>query len=249
MSLASEHPALKDPTTPDVQGLSVGALMREINLRERPGWVLRAMMNALDKKRQALGLGWSRPWNKVGMTIFRANRHVIGQDRELLRGAMEAVREFAPEPLLSLPFIEDLFADPALMAYTFYHNRESGGAFYEGLTVSFGRQVPDDRSKRDRIDLILEDRRVDGRVDRRVDLARIIVCPWASYGVDRDHQRYEQCTLSTEERACFDAVYREGVAAYRLWKDDDSRRWFHWSSAFIDYFSPRATVPANSAFD
>lgn len=246
------------PLAPDTQvpgttsvaseGLSLNGLMREINLRERPAWVLRMLMSALDKKRQALGLGWSRPWNKAGMTVFAAHRHGPTTDGTRLHPAMHAVREYAPEPLLSLPFIEDLFSDPGLMAYTFYHNRESGGAQYEGLTVSFGRHVPEDRSKRDRVDLILEDRRVGASVDGRVDLVRIIVCPWSSYGVDRDHQRYEQCDLSEEEQSCFDRVYRDCIETYHAWKDDETRTWTHWSAAFIDHFGPRSFVPQGTSF-
>lgn len=247
MPITPEIPALVDSKL-ETEQVSLGALMREINMRERPAWVLRMLMNALDKRRQARGLGWSRPWNKMGMTIFRSHRHIVAQDLPLLGGAMEAIREFAPEPLFSLPFVEDLFADPALMAFTFFHNRESGGAQYEGLTVSFGRHVPEDRSKRDRVDLILEDRRVDGRVDGFVDLARIIVCPWSCYGIDRDHQRYEQCEFLDAERRCFDAIYRAFVESYHAWKDDESRQWTHWSAAFIDYFGPRTFVPQGTSF-
>lgn len=228
--------------------LSLGTLMREINLRERPSWVLRVLMQALEKKRQARGLGWSRPWNKIGMTVFRAHRHVLATDGAVLHGAMEAMRDFAPEPLLTLPFIEDMFGDPGLMAFTFYHNRESGGAQYEGLTVSFGRHVPDDRSKRDRIDLILEDRRMDGCVDGHVDLVRIIVCPWSTYGVDRDHQRFEQCEFTDDERVRFDAVYRGCIESYLAWKDDESRQWSHWSADYIDYFGARTFIPTGTSF-
>lgn len=247
MPLAPDSPVLHESAAAAEQ-LSLSALMREINLREKPVWVLRILMNALDKRRQARGLGWSRPWNKIGMTIFTAHRYQLDQDARRLAGAREAIREFAPEPLLSLPFIEDLFADPALMAYAFYHNRESVGAQYEGVTLSFGRHVPDDRTKRDRLDLILEDRRIDGRVDGDVDLARIIVCPWSSYGVDRDHQRYEQCEFTDDERARFNAVYREAAATYHEWKHDESHQWSHWSAALIDYFGVRTFVPQGTAF-
>lgn len=247
MPLASDTLVLNEQSI-DAEQLSLSTLMREINLRERPAWVLRVLMSALDKKRQARGLGWSRPWNKIGMTVFRAHRHVPESDGSSLHTAMETIREFAPEPLLSLPFINDLFADPALMAFTFYHNRESGGSQYEGLTVSFGRHVPEDRTKRDRVDLILEDRRVDGAVDGRVDLVRIIVCPWSSYGIDRDHQRLELCEFSEAERAQFDALYRECVATYLAWKDDESRQWSHWSNEFIDYFGPRTFIPQGTSF-
>jgi hypothetical protein len=237
-----------DEHSVDPEQLSLNTLMREINLRERPSWLLRVLMNALEKKRQARGLGWSRPWNKIGMTIFRTHRHVIASDAAVLHGAMEAIRDFAPEPLLTRSFIEDLFIDPEAMAFTFYHNRESGGAQYEGLTVSFGRHVPEDRSKRDRIDLILEDRRVDGRVDGHVDLVRVIVCPWSTYGVDRDHQRFEQCEFTDDERVRFDALYRDCIRTYHAWKEDESRQWSHWSASFIDYFGPRTFIPVGTSF-
>lgn len=247
MPLAPDMPLLDDARSAADQ-MSVGALMREINLRARPGWVLRMLMGALDRKRQALGLGWSRPWNKSGMNIFGAHRFRPAEDRLVLEAPMQAIRQYAPEPLLSLAFIEDLFADPALMAFAFYHNRESGGAHYEGLTLSFGRHVPEDRTKRDRLDLILEDRRVDGRVDGCVDLVRIMVCPWSTYGIDRDHQRYEQCDFSAEERCCFQRVYSDAVGNFHAWRHDESRQWTHWSAAFIDYFGPRAFVPEGSSF-
>lgn len=247
MHTAPELLALDEPMI-EPELLSINALMREINLRQRPVPELRSMMRILDKKRQARGLGWSRPWNKIGMTIFRTHRHLPGDESAGLRGAIETVRNYAPEPLLSRPFIDELFADPACVAYTFYHDREAGGASYEGLTVSFGRHAPDDRTKRDRIDLILEDRRVEGRVDGCVDLVRIIVCPWSSYGVDRDHFRHEQCEFSDAERAHFDALYRSGVGRYVAWKDDKVREWNHWSTAYIPYFGSRLSIPVGTSF-
>jgi len=237
-----------DAESIDPEQLSLNTLMREINLRERPFWLLRLLMNALEKKRQARGLGWSRPWNKNGMTVFRSHRHFVAGEETRLLSAMRAVRDLAPEPLLTLPFIDDLFADPSLMVFTFYHNRESGGVQYEGLTVSFGRHVPEDRSKRDRIDLILEDRRIDGRVDGRVDLARVIVCPWSGYEADRGHQLREIIQPSGMQRERIDSLYAECIANYHAWKDVEARQWSHWSATFIDYFGPRRFIPLGSSF-
>lgn len=232
----------------DADELSLGTLAGQVDPRGQPAWEVQVMMQALEKRCQARGQGWWRPWNKTGMTIFRAHRHVFPGDADVLHGAMEAIRDFAPEPLLTLPFIEDVLRDPALTAFTFYHNRESGGAQYEGLTVSFGRPAPDDASRRDRVDLILEDCRVDGRVDGHVDLARIIVCPWSTYGIDRDHQRFEQCEFTDDEQVRFDALYRGGVGTFHAWRHDESRQWSHWSADYLEFFGPRTFVPLGTSF-
>jgi len=232
----------------DVDHPSLESLVREVRDHERPAWELRVLVQALEKRCRAHGAGWTRPWNRNGMAIFRADRLTPIVDAAALHATIETIREFAPEPLLSLPFIDDLAADPALMAFVFYHNRESGGAQYEGLTISLGRPAPGEPARRDRLDLILEDRRIDGRVDGRVDLVRILVCPWSSYGIDRDHQRLELCEFSDAERARFDAEYRRWVGAFHAWEHDAARRWAHWSAEYVEFFSPRTFVPAGTSF-
>jgi len=53
-----------DETSIQPSELSISTLMREIGLQSRPHWLLVKMMNALERKRQAKGFGWSRAWNK-----------------------------------------------------------------------------------------------------------------------------------------------------------------------------------------
>lgn len=48
------------------------------------------------------------------------------------------------------------------MAFTFYHNHWLGEDRFEGLTLSLGRKVPGDKTKRDRPDPILEDKLAGG---------------------------------------------------------------------------------------
>ena len=64
-----------DPKSLAVEELSMAALTREISLRERPAFALRAMMNALERRRVSQRLGWSRPWNKRALVVFRS--HVL----------------------------------------------------------------------------------------------------------------------------------------------------------------------------
>lgn len=229
--------------------LSLGTLMRELNLKKRPSWLLRRMMNALEDRRRKLGLGWSRPWNKEGLNVFRTHKVLPGRDGEFLSrvGAfLEAYRESLPAS--AWEFSRELLADPGLMAFVFYHNHGDRDGEHEGLTVSLGRKCAEDAGKRDRLDIILEDRRENGAVDGVVDRLRIYSCPWSEYGSERRPQLFEEGSadgLHLERRQGF---YQGQVDAYRLWRDDPARQWSHWSIDYIDYFGPRSFIPRGSRF-
>jgi hypothetical protein len=162
--------------------LSMGTLMREINLRNKPSRILQMLMGHLENKRMEKKLGWSRPWNKVGVTTFRTHKIRIQEDTRFL----EKIRKTLMPVLVQigenyLNFAREFLSDPNLMAFVFYHNRQQGLDWYEGVTLSFGRRVPSDRNKRDRIDLILEDKRENGKVDNLPDRIRIIVNPFSNW--------------------------------------------------------------------
>lgn len=230
--------------------LSVPALMRELNLQNRPSWVLVKLMNALEQKRQRKGLGWSRAWNKYGLTVFRTHIQRVEEDQDYF------------EPLLPLlnsllacastdyrDFVEDLLNDPGRMAFTFYHNHTTeNGRQYEGLTVSLGRKVPSDRTKRDRLDIVLEDQRENGRVDGRVDRLRVYVCPWATYADGRRFFLADRAAMDGSDDERVQAFYQRCVDRYHVWKNDESRQWSHWSVRYIDYFGPRTFIPQGSSF-
>lgn len=232
-----------------VEELSEPALMRELNLQQRPNWLLRQIMNALEKKRQAKGLGWSRAWNKYGLNVFRTHVQDVRADADYFRPVdplLALLLAAAPTPYQR--FVDELLADPALLVFTFYHNHAAADGQCEGLTISFGRKVASDPGKRDRLDLILEDRRVDGRVDGRLDRIRLHVCPWSEYQHEKAHFALE---LRPPDAATFtpaQALYENCVRAYHVWKGDETRQWSHWSARYIDYFGPRAFIPVGSSF-
>ncbi len=230
--------------------ISMPAMMRELTLQRKPPGLLVKLMNALEQKRQRKGIGWSRAWNKYGMKVFRTHTQRCDQDDDYFAPVMTLLNHFltsAPESYRS--FVADLLCDPSRMAFTFYHNHSAPeGRQYEGLTISLGRRVPDDSSKRDRLDIVLEDERVDGAVDGRVDRLRIYVCPWATYGEDRTFYAWDQCSFSRAEVGLVEACYRECVSRYDSWKSDESRQWSHWSVRYIDYFGPREFIPQGSSF-
>ena len=232
-----------------VDELSLPALMRELNLQQRPNWILRKLMNALEQKRQGKGMGWSRAWNKYGLNVFRTHLQDLQRDPAYFAPIAPLLARLVPlAPASYQSFVAELLADPKLMVFTFYHNHESAEAQHEGLTLSFGRKVASDPSKRDRMDLILEDRRTGGRVDGQLDRIRLYLCPGSEYQQNKNHFALEQHDFGAETLAPAQALYESCVRHYHAWKGDDERQWSHWSARYIDYFGPRTFIPVGSSF-
>ncbi len=211
--------------------LDAAALTREIVRRKRPPAILRGLMTALEGIRQAQGLGWSRPWNKYGMTVFSS--HVL--DPQVDRDVVDAARVLVGEDA----FAKGLLDDPALMMFAFYHDRVVGDVQFEGLTLSFGRRLPKDRTRRDRVDIVLEDRWEDGNVDGHVDLARVYINPWSEW-------KTRAVDLREVDAARLQPLYSDSIAHFQSWKSIPERQWSHWSTEYIDYFGPRTSIPAGS---
>lgn len=231
------------------ESLSMPALMRELNLQQRPSWLLVKLMNALEQQRQKKGLGWSRAWNKTGLTIFRTHTHHLATDMDYFAPVMPVLdRALARVRPAIRDFAHELLQDPARMAFTFYHNNDPGDRQSEGLTISLGRRVPRDKTKRDRLDVILEDEREEGRVDGLVDRVRVYVCPWRDFGRDRSFHLTEWIRPPAEELRLAQTLYANCVARYHEWKHEPTRQWSHWSARYIDYFGPREFIPQGSSF-
>jgi hypothetical protein len=189
-------------------------------------------MTALEGVRQAQGLGWSRPWNKYGMTVFSS--HVL--DPQADKDVVDAVRALVGED----PFARGLLDDPKLMMFVFYHDRLVGDVRFEGLTLSFGRKLSKDRTRRDRVDIVLEDRWEDGKVDGQVDLARIYVNPWSDW-------KTRAVDLREVDPRNLQSLYSQSVAHFQAWKSVPERQWSHWSTDYIEYFGPRTSIPVASS--
>jgi hypothetical protein len=232
------------------EALSLSALIRELTLQHKPSGLLAMLMKALEEKRQARGFGWFRAWNKYGLTIFRTHVQRIAGDDDYFQPALPVLNHFLTAASSRYRnFVSDLLDDPGRMAFTFYHNNTTDtGRQYEGLTLSLGRRVPEDWTKRDRLDIVLEDEREAGRVDGRVDRLRIYVCPWATYSDGRTFHLSERTDLNPEDLALAQGLYESCVAKYHQWKLDESRQWSHWSVRYIDYFGPRRFIPQGSSF-
>jgi len=249
-SAFAPSPLHLDDTSLQPDQLSMPALMRELNLQKKPSWLLVKVMNALEQKRQAQGLGWSRPWNKYGLTVFRTHIQANGDDPARCAALVSVLDHFLDgAPAFAREFARELLQDPARMSFTFFHNNKTeSGSQYEGFTISLGRKVAGDPSKRDRLDIILEDERKDGRVDGIVDRIRVYVCPWSTYGKDRTVHLCERTALSDEEQRLAQDLFQYGVDKYDQGKSDESLQWSHWSVRYIDYFGPRDFIPQGSSF-
>lgn len=237
-----------DQQSLSIEELSIPALTREVGLQKKPTPVIRSMMNMLEKKRQAKGYGWSRAWNKYDMNVFRTHVCVAKMDDDYLAPLLPFIQRTVGDLSdLHGSFLDDLFGDPSLMAFTFYHNSDTGDTQYEGLTLSLGRKILDDRTKRDRVDIVLEDLRNDGQVDGIVDRARVYVCPWETYK-DKKFFLHEDRDLQGEKAKLTQDLYAHAVGYYHRWKADEGRQWSHWSTRYIDYFGARTFIPKGSSF-
>lgn len=241
-----------DPGSIDPSALSMGTLMRELNLRKQPPAILRKLMNALEAQRIARKLGWSRPWNKEGMTLFHALHLDAAENIGLIAKAQELLLPVLTDVPLYSEFVKDLLADPHLMVYLFCHNHRHDGDLHEGLTLGFGRRVPQDSGKRDRIDIVLEDQVHGKGVDGLIDRVRVYVNPWFDHRYDRLFKsQIDMNNASIQPGAGgegWQSLYDGILQTYGRQKDNPASQFEHWSIRYIDYFGARDHIPQGTRF-
>ncbi|MDP7339875.1 MAG: hypothetical protein QF786_11220, partial [Vicinamibacterales bacterium] len=131
--------------------------VKQLDQDKKPPFLLRLLMNALESYRQARKMGWSRPQNKYGLTVFHSFRLDRSDDRPLIDLVMKAcLTEFTELDGPAGQYIRGLLEDPNLMGFIFVHDCLEERTKYEGMTFSFGRVATGQARHRDRFDLILE---------------------------------------------------------------------------------------------
>ena len=217
--------------------------------QSRPLAVLKIFVNLFDAYRQQKKMGWSRPWNKVGTTVFASYVMDPVQDANIVRAAAAALESCwhnaAPE---LTAWVGGFFNEGRLKGYLFCHdrneNQEGQQQNYEGLTISLGRPSSHGSTCIDRLDIVLE-QEVKQDVVTGVRRLTFIVDPFA------------HATLKTPY--CVHTLGEEDVHAALLFQDaerllkqcaaDPDRVWQHWSQSLIHYFvDVRKKIPEGSLF-
>ena len=221
------------------------AAVRHLDQNDKPPLLLRLLMNALESYRQTRKMGWSRPQNKYGLTVFRSFRLDRERDQSLIDQAFETLLgEFAELDEASSRYVQALREDPRLMGFIFVHDCLDEGKTYEGITLSFGRVSSDKPHHRDRLDLILESK-VTGGSSRGLSRVRAYVDPFKTPIKQNpaDVFLHEPPRHSKAQELFLGASQR-----YASWQDEPDKAWQHWTQRYINYFGPRTEPVEDSYF-
>ena len=221
------------------------AAVKQMDKGKKPAFLLRLLMNALESYRQSRKMGWSRPQNKYGLTVFESFRLDPTKDQVLIDFAIETIlKEFAELDPESSQFVRDLREDPRLMGFIFVHDSQDEGKRYEGVTFSFGRVASGQTRNRDRLDLIVESEITDG-TSQGLSRVRAYVDPFKT-----PIRKNPALVLSHESPQTNDVeeLFVKGSELYSCWLGDADRDWQHWTQRYINYFGPRTTPVSNTYF-
>ncbi|MDP6579623.1 MAG: hypothetical protein QF681_03120 [Vicinamibacterales bacterium] len=95
----------------------------QLDQDKKPTFLLRLLMNALESYRQARKMGWSRPQNKYGLTVFHSFRLDRSDDRPLIDLVMKAcLTEFTELDGAAGQYIRGLQEDTSQMGLNFLHD-------------------------------------------------------------------------------------------------------------------------------
>ena len=219
--------------------------VRQLDQDKKPPFVLRLLMNALESYRQARKMGWSRPQNKYGLTVFRSFRLDRRQDQSVIDLVIRTfVTEFPELDKESSRDVQALHDDPRLMGFVFVHDGRDEGDLYEGITFSFGRIASGRTRHRDRFDLILESEIKDG-LSQGLSRVRAYVDPFKPPSRKNPARLFLHHPPRTHE---VQDLFLAGANLYTSWLEESDREWQHWTQRYINYFGPRTTPVENSYF-
>ncbi|MFO1349296.1 MAG: hypothetical protein U1F68_00885 [Gammaproteobacteria bacterium] len=217
-----------------------------LSRQNRPPAVLRFMMRLFESYRASRRIGWSRPWNKYGVTNFQSFKLVPAEDQDLLDCAAAVLRTETPampEPVRA--FAAALLAErEALMGFIFVHETtDTDGRRFESVNLSLGRRALGQPRYRDRLDLVFDSPVINGESTGFARL-RIYADPYRAGA--------KEALWSTVLEQRFDApaiaLFQRLATLSWEWAELPGRAWNHWTSAYIDYFGPRQWAVRKSYF-
>ena len=217
-------------------------VMKLISKRNKPNAILRLLMNTFESYRQARKIGWSRPWNKIGLNNFQSFRVNKKSNPELINLANNIIKNECPQiPIEAIEFVDSLInSEQPLMGFIFVHELEENGQYYEGATLSLGRV--NNKRFRDRLDIILESS-IQGNVSQGFDRMRIFVDPYLG-----NKAPLWTTQIDTPSGTASHELFNQLAKDSNEWQEIPEKHWNHWTSDYIDYFGPRQQYLQNPIF-
>ncbi|OIO66814.1 MAG: hypothetical protein CO186_00685 [Zetaproteobacteria bacterium CG_4_9_14_3_um_filter_49_83] len=206
-----------------------------LSKQSKPSRVLCVLMNMLESYRQARKMGWSRPWNKYGLTTFQSFKIDPEADGLLCDRALGVVKQLEQVPDQVSEFVNELFgAQGCLMGFLFFSEYTEDHLEFETATLSFGRKVIGNTRFRDRFDVVFDAPVQDGCA-QRLSRVRLYSDPYA----DGSKELLWTMTFTEEIPESLQALFYLLCDYSWQWQLREDKHWDHWTSRYIDYFGPR----------
>ena len=213
--------------------------------QKKPSQVLVQLMTLLEKYRQKRKLGWSRPWNKYGLLVFKSFVLDFTKDSNFIN----EMRKFLDSLSLSennILAFKQLSENRNSKGFLFCHDfTDSDFKTYEGVTFSIGKIAPESPRHRDRFDIILEREIIDGVSTGNI-RARIYNDPYLN---STEIPKMIELRQSSEFQKNATNALESCVLKYCQWKNEPHRHWSHWTQNYIYYFGKRSLKVNKSIFE
>lgn len=222
------------------------SIYQTLTFKDLPSSILSKIMNAFEKYRMAHKYGWSRPWNKENLTIFKSFRWYPFEDEDIF----DLVSKFLLQNISLFnerneDFIRDLLTDRKMQGFLFFHDNLTNSTYREGVTISLGRISNKGTRYRDRMDIILESNIINQTSTQKLDLITLYIDPYLG------NLKFPlPIIISNNEMKGFnflENLQTISTQKFRNWKNTD-REWHHWSQKYIYYFGKRIYAPVNTLF-
>jgi len=226
------------PSTPPSSGLvekNYKKTLKILTQQERPSAVLCTLMNWLESYRQSRKMGWSRAWNKYGLTTFQSFKVHAKNDQDILLQGFQLLDKIPQVPTQARPFIQSLRQEDNIMAFLFFSEYQEQGQYYESVTLSLGRKVKDQARFRDRLDLVF-DARIRNNQVQKLDRLRIYIDPFQT---DQKEPLW-QLKIEGGWPVHVQETFAHLCELSWTWEEKTEKHWQHWTSQYIDYFGTRS---------
>ena len=215
-----------------------------LSAQSKPSKILCKLMNMLESYRQSRKMGWSRPWNKYGLTTFTTFKLKATEESDLIEKTSSALSSVPSVNEDALKFCNEILVDrDALMGFIFYSDFIEEPRTYQSITLSFGRKVPGQPRFRDRFDIIYDLEVIDG-IANAPSRIRLYIDPYA----DCNKSPLLQTSFNSDDYPAFNVLFSDLCSKYQQWANIPERHWDHWTSRYIDYFGERNTNITNAYF-